>query len=307
MGGYSGGEEVGLFTGRIVCPIPVIRSADPTGRGIFYDQDAVTLPIVFHLFGLALPAHLVMETLAYAVGFRLYLFLRKQQKDSLSDEVRLTALAGGVVGAAIGSKLLGFMEHPELWRLVAKNPVYAMAAKTILGGLLGGIIGVEIAKAMTGVTRSTGDLYVFPLLVAIMIGRVGCLLTGVSDGTWGDPTRFFMGFDAGDGVMRHPTPLYEILFLGLLGLVLWVVQRRARLRDGDLFKIFIMAYCAWRFVIEFIKPVTTYALSGLNIVQIIATVSHGGGLSLLQMAALMGFVWYGWVFAQRRWGKHGGA
>lgn len=267
----------------------------------------MTFPVVFHVFGLALPAHLVMETLAYAVGFRLYLCLRKQQKDTLSDEVRLTALAGGIVGAALGSKLLGFAEHPELWTLARTNFVYAMAAKTILGGLLGGIIGVEIAKKFTGITRSTGDLYVFPLLVAIMIGRIGCLLTGVSDGTWGKPTRFFMGYDAGDGIIRHPTPLYEILFLGAFAVVLYVVRRRAVLREGDLFKIFIMAYCAWRFVVEFIKPVTTYGPNGLNVVQSGAMDSASAGISILQMAALLGFCWYGWVFAQRKWGRHGGA
>ncbi len=267
----------------------------------------MTLPLVFHVFGLALPAHLVMETLAYAIGFRLYLFLRKQQKDALSDETRLTALAGGIVGAALGSKLLGFAEHPELWALARTNFIYAMAAKTILGGLLGGIIGVEIAKKVTGITRSTGDLYVFPLLVAIMIGRVGCLLTGVSDGTWGKPTSFFLGYDAGDRIIRHPTPLYEIMFLGLLGVALYVVRRRSTLREGDLFKIFIMAYCAWRFVIEFIKPVTTYALSGLNIVQNSAMDSSSAGLSILQIAALLGFCAYGWVFVRRKWGRHGGA
>ena len=267
----------------------------------------MTLPVIFHLFGLALPAHLVMETLAYGVGFRLYLFLRQQQHDTVSDETRLTALAGGIVGAALGSKLLGFLEHPELWGLVGKTPAYALAAKTILGGLLGGIIGVEIAKAMAGVTRSTGDLYVFPLLVAMMIGRVGCLLTGVSDGTWGDATHFILGYNAGDGVIRHPTPLYEIIFLGALGAALYLIQRRARLREGDLFKIFIMAYCAWRLVIEFIKPVTTYALSGLNVVQIRASESHGAGLSVLQVAALLGFLYYAWIFAQRRWGRHGDA
>ncbi len=267
----------------------------------------MTLPVVFHLFGLAVPAHLVMETLAYAIGFRLYLFLRKLQKDTLSDETRLTALAGAIVGAALGSKLLGFLEHPELWALAIKNPVYAMAAKTILGGLLGGVIGVEIAKAMACITRSTGDLYVFPLLIAIMIGRVGCLLTGVSDGTWGRPTRFILGYDAGDGIIRHPTPLYEMVFLAGLGVVLYLVRRRVVLRDGDLFKIFIMAYCAWRFVVEFIKPVTTYEFFGLNIVQNNAMNSPGAGLSILQMAALLGLCAYGWVFLRRQWGTHGGA
>ncbi|WP_443748518.1 prolipoprotein diacylglyceryl transferase [Asticcacaulis solisilvae] len=267
------------------------------------------LPVVFHLFGLPLPAHLVFESLAYGVGFRLYLWLRKQG-DRLDDRTRMTALIGAIVGAGLGSKLLGFAEHPELWGLIARNPMYLLAAKTILGGLLGGIIGVEIAKATAGVKTSTGDLYVFPLLAAIAIGRIGCLLTGISDGTWGDATHFALGFDAGDGIIRHPTPLYEIAFLVALAGALWQIRRRFTLQNGDLFKLFIMAYCAWRFGIEFLKPVTTYTLTNsLNIVQNIATdsdLSAKPGLSMLQMAAVLGFAVYAWHFAQYLRGKRDG-
>ncbi len=277
----------------------------------------VNFPVVFHAFGLNLPAHLVFETIAYGVGFRLYLWLRKKNQDTISDETRLTVLVGAVVGAAVTSKVLGFAEHPELWPLAARNPAYLLAAKTILGGLLGGIIGVETVKAFAGVKRSTGDIYVFPLLLAIMIGRIGCLLTGVSDGTWGKPTTFFMGFDAGDGVIRHPTPLYEIMFLGVLGIALLILRKWASpecdlsrsgkgdfppalmrgglaalepLKEGDLFKLFIMAYCGWRFCIEFLKPVATY----------------GPGLSILQIAALGGFVFYAAWFVRRTLGENDG-
>lgn len=264
----------------------------------------LTLPVVFHILGLALPAHMVMESLAYIAGFRLYLLLRQAQTDSFSDSARLTVMVGAIIGAALGSKLLGFLEHPELWPLAMKNPLYFLAAKTILGGLLGGIIGVEIAKALTGIRRSTGDIYVFPLLAAIMIGRIGCLLTGVSDGTWGDATSFFMAYDAGDGVLRHPTPLYEILFLVALGILLYALRRRGGLAQGDLFKVFIMAYCGWRFFIEFLKPVTTYAFFNLNIVQFSAkpeSLSGSDGLSAIQMAALLGLIYYaGWFIWRGR-------
>lgn len=270
------------------------------------------LPVVFHLFGLSLPAHAVFEALAWFTGFRLYLWLRRQTADSFSDRARLSVLIGAAAGAGLGSKLLGLAEHPELWPLIAANPANLLAAKTILGGLLGGIIGVEIAKAATGIRRSTGDLYVFPLLTAIMIGRIGCLLTGVSDGTWGDATQFVLGYDAGDGVIRHPTPLYEIVFLAVLTGGLWLVRRRISLRSGDLFKLFILAYCAWRFVIEFLKPVTTYALgNNLNIVQNIATqgaLTARPGLSVLQIAALAGFAVYAaWLSRRDRGGSDGGA
>lgn len=267
----------------------------------------MTFPVVFHLLGLNLPAHMVFETLAYGIGFRLYLWARKATHDDVSDRTRMTVLIGAVVGAAAGSKLLAFAEHPQLWGPALHNPAYIIAAQTILGAILGGIIGVETVKKAAGITRSTGDIYVFPLLAAIVIGRIGCALTGVSDGTWGDATTLSIRFDAGDGVIRHPTPLYEIAFLLVLGSGLWWV-RRCKLPEGDLFKLFVLGYCAWRFVIEFLKPVTTYSLSNhLNVVQNIATdtaLKAAPGLSVLQLAALIAVLYYAGWFAWRQGGRN---
>lgn len=261
----------------------------------------MTFPVVFHILGLAVPAHMVFQTLGYAVGFRLYLWLRRKTKDDFSDATRLTVLIAAILGAALGSKLLAFAEHPRLWHAALAQPAYLIAAQSILGALLGGTLAVEIIKTVKGITRSTGDIYVFPLLAGMIIGRIGCALTGVSDGTWGDVTRLPVGFNAGDGLLRHPTPIYEILFLvALAGLFLWLRPRP--MREGDRFKLFMVAYCAWRFVIEFLKPVTTYAISNhLNIVQNIATDrSPAGlpGLSVLQVTALIAMICYAWG----RWG-----
>lgn len=262
----------------------------------------MAFPLIFHLFGLNLPAHMVFQTLGYAVGFRLYLWLRKATRDDVGDGTRLSVFIAAVVGAAVGSKLLAFAEHPQQWRPALAQPALLISAQSILGALLGGTLAVEIVKKIAGITRSTGDIYVFPLLAGMIVGRIGCLLTGVGDGTWGDATALPFGFDAGDGIVRHPTPLYEILFLlALGGVFLWLRPRP--LREGDRFKLFLVAYCAWRFAIEFLKPVTTYAITNnLNIVQNLATdrsLAAAPGLSVLQMAALIAIFCY--VFA--RWGE----
>ncbi len=255
----------------------------------------MTFPVVFHVFGLNLPAHMGFQALGYAVGFRLYLWLRKATHDDMGDRTRLTVFIAAIVGAAVGSKGLAFAVHPQLWRPALSQPALLISAQSILGALLGGTFAVEIVKKAAGITRSTGDIYVFPLLAGMIIGRIGCALTGISDGTWGDATTLPWGFDAGDGVLRHPTPVYEILFLlALAGLFAWLRPRA--MREGDRFKLFMLAYCAWRLVIEFLKPVTTYAINNhLNIVQNIATdrsLTAAPGLSVLQMAALAGILCY---------------
>ena len=127
--------------------------------------------------------------------------------------------------------------------------------KTIVGGIIGAWIGIEITKKIFNITYSSGDLFTFPLILGIIIGRIGCFLTGVSDGTVGKETDFFLAFDQGDGLMRHPTAVYEILFLIVLWVILSYMKKRYVFNKGLIFKIFMVSYCSWRLIIDFLKPI----------------------------------------------------
>jgi len=245
----------------------------------------MTLPFVLHIGSLVIEPHLVFELLAYFIGFRYYLFLRNRNDNQINEDKNLTIIIGGVLGAAFLSKLLGYFEHPELLTLSKQNITYILASKTIVGGLLGGLWGVEIAKKFCGVKRSTGDLFCFPVILGIMIGRIGCFLTGVSDGTWGSETSSVFGMDGGDGVLRHPAALYEIAMLGFIWLLLLALKRKLALQEGALFKIFMILYLLWRFCIEFIKPV--YLIQPI-------------GISAIQLACLIGLVYYRKVILKPR-------
>ena len=93
------------------------------------------------------------------------------------------------------------------------DPAYLVGGKTIVGALVGGLISVELAKRYIGLRTSTGDLYAIPLALGIAIGRIGCFLTGLSDNTYGTPTNLPWAVNFGDGIPRHPTQIYEIIFL----------------------------------------------------------------------------------------------
>ncbi|MES2392766.1 MAG: prolipoprotein diacylglyceryl transferase family protein, partial [Acidobacteriota bacterium] len=117
--------------------------------------------------------------------------------------------------------------------------------KTIVGGLLGGWMGVELVKALRGVKGRTGDLFAVPLCVGIAVGRLGCFFAGLADDTYGVATSLPWGVDFGDGVRRHPTQIYEFLFLCGLALVLakWMKRPHA---EGVVFRGFMAAYLGWR-------------------------------------------------------------
>lgn len=88
-----------------------------------------------------------------------------------------------------------------------------LQGKTVVGAMIGAVAGVELTKKVIGVKKSAGDAFVYPLILGTAIGRIGCFLTGLSDKTYGTPTTLPWGFDFGDGILRHPTQLYEITFL----------------------------------------------------------------------------------------------
>lgn len=223
-------------------------------------------PIILHFGGWQLHIHQLFDLLAYSLGFRFYLALKKKAKGpSLPIEQTAWLFVGCIFGALIGAKLLAWAEAPVLYWQLRHDPVFWLGGKTIVGGLLGGWVGIEIVKKILGITTSTGDLYVFPLILGMAIGRIGCFLTGLPDHTYGVPTQLPWGIDFGDGIGRHPTQLYEILFLIGLGLFLW--RKKASLPvPGQLFRWFMIGYLAMRLSIEFLKPRLT-VFCGLSPIQ----------------------------------------
>ena len=194
--------------------------------------------------------HFLLEFLAFFVGIRLYYFL-KRKNTLITDENRLWILLGAMFGALIGSRLFAVFEVPELLSQQTFLSIYQ--SKTVAGGFAGGLWGVELTKKIIGEKTASGDLYIFPILIALIIGRIGCFGMGTLEPTYGIETTFFAGMNLGDGKFRHPIALYEIVFLLILMSVFYLFKNK-KMVNGDKFKIFMLAYFSYRFAIEFFKP-----------------------------------------------------
>lgn len=214
--------------------------------------------------------HLVLEYLAFFIAFRYYVLLRRKSKDIISSSNRLSIILGAALGALIGSRLVGFLENPFV-SMSQENIIQLLNTKTIMGGLFGGLLGVEIAKKRIGEIHSSGDLFVLPIILGIFIGRVGCFLSGINEFTYGTETTSMFGMDLGDGLLRHPVALYELLFLILLFFGLKRIRNKLTLKNGNLFKWFMIIYFTFRFFIEFLKPNVFY-LFGLSTIQILCLI-----------------------------------
>lgn len=209
--------------------------------------------------------HPAFEALAYLVGYRVYLRAKAARGDVLEEQQRWQVIAAAAIGALAGSRVLGLLEQSPHLHLTWQQMILPSGGKTIVGGLLGGWIAVEITKKVAGISTRTGDLFAMPLCIGIAVGRIGCLLAGLADDTYGTPTSLPWAVDFGDGSGRHPTQAYELVFLIALtgGLHLW--QRCGHPRNGAIFRIFLAAYLGWRLAIDSLKPQPL--VNGLNAIQ----------------------------------------
>jgi phosphatidylglycerol:prolipoprotein diacylglycerol transferase len=193
---------------------------------------------------------------------------------------------GAFCGAMIGAKLPFVLTD---WKGFLSGAAWFANGKTILSGLVGGYLGVEIAKWMLGVRIKTGDSFAAPVAAAIGIGRLGCFHAGCC---YGMPTHLPWGvhFPNVDSLPRHPTQLYEAAFHLTAAIVLYWLWARGLFR-GQLIKLYILSYLAYRFLTEFIRPEAQLA----------------GGLTGYQWSALVLAVLFVWLWLRDARGMHSAA
>ncbi len=236
----------------------------------------MTFPLDLRFGNFSISSHLLFETLAFVIGFRYFLFLKKKHSDPISENNRVWIIIGAAFGAFLFSRLIGTLESPQAW-IQSKNLVlYFYANKTVVGGLLGGLLGVEITKMILKERSSSGDLFTYPLILAMIIGRIGCFTSGVTEPTFGIESNLPWAIDLGDGIRRHPVALYEIIFLICLWIALTEIEKKNQFEMGVRFKLFMVFYLTFRFLLEFIKPSQEVLLS----------------FTTIQLACLAGLMYY---------------
>lgn len=243
-------------------------------------------PTYLHVFGVKLHPHAIFESLGMFIGFRYY--LKSRRKEKIPEAKALFIFLGAIFGAFLGAILLATLEHLlQVQKVIEENGWQGLIqGKTIVGGLLGGLIGVESVKKMVDHTESTGDDMVIPLALGIAIGRIGCFLTGIGDETVGIQTTWSVGIDFGDGMLRHPTQLYEIGYLFIL-MICCIWLSRHKPWEGFVFQIFMLAYLNFRFLVEWLKPTDKLYVH----------------LSAIQWACILGVCYYVVLVMKKRKGE----
>jgi len=210
---------------------------------------------------------------AAAVGLFTYEGLRRGYP--MGSWILLIAFA--IVFFIIGNKI--FTYAPEVWKYIVDQGVLPPTSqKTILGGIIGGTIGVLLAKRWLGLNHSILDAFAVGLPIVMAIQRLGCLLTGCC---FGKPTTMPWGITygadsipyhahLGQGLIDeaaitslaiHPTQLYQVLFCLGIAVLVWRMKKMWTV-PGNLFFVSVLLYASFRFLSEFARDPLANGIAG---------------------------------------------
>lgn len=190
----------------------------------------------------SIPTYSLFVFLAVATGIGLYSYEMRRRRSPHNFAILIAAFVGGMLGA----KLPYVFQNIHLYLQGVRDPEILFSGRTILGGLIGGTLAVKGTKHWMGIRQRNGDFMITGICVGIALGRLGCLLRGCC---YGKATSMPWGIDFGDGIPRHPTELYELIFV-----LAWLVFLRGkRTEQGFYFAVFMLSYFTFRFLNEFLR------------------------------------------------------
>ena len=225
-------------------------------------------PVFFVINGYEIYSYAIFNMLALLIGMTIFVIEAKRK--NIDNKTIIIIMISCLLGSSLGSKLPIWIYYSR--SIIENLPDIKLlfTGRTVVGGIIGGWIFVEIAKRVGKIKVSTGDLFAPAVAAGLVIGRIGCFLGGCC---YGIESHLPWACDFGDRVMRHPTQIYSMIFdLGLF-IYMVVIGRRPK-REGFLFRRFLLLYFIFRFMIEFIRvtPKILFFLSGFQLTSIVVFV-----------------------------------
>ncbi|NTV82906.1 MAG: prolipoprotein diacylglyceryl transferase [Bacteroidales bacterium] len=179
----------------------------------------------------------------------------------------LIILTGGFF-FLVGEKLATY--SPGEWRsLFTGLDLPPTSRKTILGGIIGIIAGVLMAKKWFRFQGPVLDHYALALPVFIAVSRSGCLMTGCCFGTttnlpWAIQYDYKSAafethllqsqvrFEDNLSAAIHPVQIYEMIGCLMIAFLVWKTRKKFSAGE-NLFLFSMLCYASLRFITEFVR------------------------------------------------------
>lgn len=250
-------------------------------------------PIAIHLGPLAIRWYGLM----YLIAFLMFMMLARRrihqphiaaqgwQTAHIEDMLfygMLGVILGGRLGYVLFYKPMFYFSHPlEIFKVWEGGMAFH-------GGFLGVLIAMLCYARKRGLTWLQVTDFIAPMVPAgLAAGRIGNFINGE---LWGRATTLPWGMvfpQAGDGIARHPSQLYQFAGEGVaLFILLWLFARQPR-PTGAVSGLFLLGYGGFRFLAEYAREPDNFLglLSwGLSMGQWLSLPMIAGGIAMLVWA-----------------------
>ena len=219
----------------------------------------------------------IFYMIAFVIAFPILIYEGYHRKYPLLPWILI--ISSSIIFLIIGTKLLTY--SGEDWKYFLNNwQLPHTSNKTILGGILFGIIGILTAKWWFRFKQPVMDAFAFVLPLCMAIQRVGCLMRGCC---FGKPTDLPWAIKYSFGSMPyhvhlnsglidpisntslaiHPTQLYQIIYCLAIVFIIWRIRKFWK-APGNLFFSSVILYGVFRFLSEFFRdPAADGNLGGI--------------------------------------------
>ena len=222
-----------------------------------------------HLFIITTSEHSFLYGLFYLAAFvisaGIFIFAGLRKKYPVSTWLLITLF--GVLFFIIGDKLITI--NAAGWQQLLKGNGLPETGRSVLGGILGLIAGLLIAKRWLKFERPVLDNLAYALPIGFVITRFGCLFGGCCYGTttnlpwalqYGNNFEVFqlqaahlqIPASSALSLPMHPTQIYDMLFCLIICLLIYFTRKTWK-ATGSRFLFAILCYTIFRFVNEFFR------------------------------------------------------
>ncbi len=222
-------------------------------------------PIAFHIF--SLPVHWYGMMYVLALVSALFIgkyFITKDKLDFTKNQLDIYFIyveIGVILGARLGYILFYdeqtwfYLSHPwQIFNPFQNGEFIGIRGMSYHGALIGFLLCTYLFSKKHKVPfGKIMDLVSISIPLAYVFGRIGNFLNQeligrVTDVPWGIYV---------DGILRHPSQLYEAIFEGIGVFIVVYVYRRFQTFSGELTFVYGISYGIFRFIAEIYRAPDT--------------------------------------------------
>ncbi|MFD1038850.1 prolipoprotein diacylglyceryl transferase [Virgibacillus byunsanensis] len=231
--------------------------------------------------------------IAFGAFLGLYIATREADRLGLKKDLIVDLVVFGIPIAILSARIYYVIFE---WDRYADGPWWNIFAIweggiAIHGALIGSVITAVIYARVKKVSFwQIVDITAPGIILGQAIGRWGNFMNQeahggpISESTYNSFHQYLPDFIMNqmciDGVMYHPTFLYESLW-NMLVLILLLVLRRYNPLRGEVFLSYLIAYSVGRFFIEGMRTDSLYVIGQIRTAQLISIVLILGALALI--------------------------